>query len=184
MGLAWYTRDLVLDGREASERDQRPYLSVFVYSVTGTPLPDGGLHVEVVPDFKVFGKTPASNVAPGWELKVANYPFSDKFTFALQSHMVSTAVAAPEELYPIEAKTLDLSKEDVAAIDAGQRRVYADGQVFYHDIFGKGRWTNFCFSINPQRINTRSGQFDACPGHNNADWNNVTKEGKQFRWTS
>jgi hypothetical protein len=132
----------------------------------------------------VFGKTPAGNVAPGWELKVADYPFSDKFTYRLQAHTVSTAVAAPEVGYAMDAKVIDLSKEEVAAINAGNRRVYADGQVFYHDIFGKSRWTNFCFSTNPQRINAGSGQFDACPYHNNADWNNVTEEGRQFRWTS
>src|ERR1700719_1192795 len=119
VGLAWYTRELVSGGREASERNQRPYLSVFVHSATGKPLPDGGFRVEVVPDFRVFGKTPAGNVAPGWELKVADYPFSDKFTYTLQAHTVSTAVAAPEERYAMEAKVIDLSKEEVAAITAG-----------------------------------------------------------------
>jgi hypothetical protein len=49
VGLAWYTRELVSDGREASERDQRPYLSVFVHSATGTPLPDGGFRVVTGP---------------------------------------------------------------------------------------------------------------------------------------
>jgi hypothetical protein len=162
---------------DTEEKQLRPYLYVIPADSSAQSQPDGSIEVSLRPQVKVFGQTMAAGVNPQWELKVADFPMSNAFVFSyLMNSSKINAIAAPNEPYRMDQKSVVISKEDVAAISADKKRIYADGTVLYSDSFGKPRWTNFCMTTNFKRLSEDNGGFDICPIHNSADWNRVSKD--------
>jgi hypothetical protein len=169
--------------QDTAVRQLRPYLYVVPTDSQVTLFEDGSASVTVQPHIKVFGQTIAGDVDPQWELKIGPYPLDGSFVFNyLAPNSRSNAVAAPGESLPITAKTIVLTKEEVASITAGKKRIYADGTVLYVDSFGKGRWSNFCFNTDIKNIAKEHGSFATCPIHNSADWNPVDAQSPVRMW--
>jgi hypothetical protein len=163
--------------RDTEERQLRPYLYVIPADSSVTTQADGSVQVSLQPQVKVFGLTMAGGVNPQWELKIADYPMADNFTFNYFSpHTKTNAVAAPNEPYRMPPKTIIINKDDVAAMHAGKKRIYAEGTVLYYDAFRHLLWTNFCLSTDFKRWAEDNGRFDTCPIHNSADWNRISKQ--------
>lgn len=174
------SNDQITISRDTEDRQLRPYL----YAVPGRfnlIMKGNTLVFALNPEVNMFGQTPAGGVNPLWELKLADYPMTSSFIFSYLTNTTATAIVAPNQPYPIGEKTLPLSKDDIDALNGGHKRIYADGTVLYIDSFGKeGRWTNFCFTTNLERIKDEKSAFDACPLHNNADWNHITPQSPVF----
>jgi hypothetical protein len=164
--------------KDTEERQLRPYLHVIPGEVTITEFSDNTFQVTMTPIAKIFGQTPAGGINPQWELQIAEFPFNrEKFVFGyMTSRSTTNTIMSPGEPTNIYAKTIAISGEDAQQINLGTKRIYADGTVLYYDSFGKGRWTNFCWSRDLQDIK----KTERCPIHNSADWNQVSKRSPAF----
>jgi hypothetical protein len=173
---AGFTGLQVWVARDIEERQLRPYLYAIPADTKATALADGSIQMWWRPKIKVFGQTMAGGVNPQWEIRVLDYPMKEEnITFTIQRNSQTNAILAPGEPASIEPKTLTIAKEDIAAINAGTKRIYASGTVLYYDAFAGARWTNFCWSTSLKLMANSDGEFDTCPIHNGADWNAVSK---------
>lgn len=150
-------------------RQLRAYVHITPGKFSGTGSLNGPLDIALQPGIKVFGQTPAGQVVVPWALDVNQWPMTDNFQFAyMKSEMQSTSSQAPGEERPIDAKTRTISREEMAAIAAGTKRLYAYGTIVYRDVFGVSRYTHFCWHFDVEGI-TKQNAND-CPIHNGADW--------------
>jgi hypothetical protein len=137
---------------------------------------NGPLDVTVQPGVKIFGQTPAGQVVVPWALEVDQWPMTEAFQFKyLQTQMQSTSSQAPGEERPLDARKKTISKEEMAAIDAGTKRLYAYGTILYRDVFNNARFTNFCWFFDIEGLTKQSGSD--CPIHNGADWSEARPSG-------
>ncbi len=150
-------------------RQLRAYVHITGGTISGSGSTDGPLDITVRPGIKVFGQTPAGQIIVPWNLVVDRWPMTDAFQFSyLKTEMQSTSSQAPSVEAPIDAKKHTITKDEMTAIHAGTKRLYAYGTVLYRDVFNKSRFTNFCWSFDFEGIAKREAAD--CPIHNGADW--------------
>jgi hypothetical protein len=153
---------------DTEERQLRAYLYVLPGLVKVEQHADGSIRVTVKPTVKVFGQTPAGMVLPMWDVKIGDYPIPANFPFVAGAGQATAVITPGQDPVFIAEKSLDLAKDDVAALKADKKRVYQAGTVAYVDVFGKARYTNFC--RNAPFDGLINGDWEACPIHNGADW--------------
>lgn len=96
---------------------------------------------------KNFGPTPAQSALPIVSLSVRPFPPNGvirQATMALPGQITPALELWPSATY-FARLMLTISNEDHAAIVAGQKAVYMDGQVHYRDVFGEKRETYFSY---------------------------------------
>jgi hypothetical protein len=157
---------------DAEVRQLRAYVHVTPgkLSLPINPEFDGPLYVAVQPGVKIFGQTPAGQVAVPWALVVHKWPMTDEFPFSyLRTRMESTSSLAPgEERLVGDVNSRTITKEELSDIAAGRKRLYAYGTVIYRDVFNNTRFTNFCWTYDVAALVNRTAAD--CPIHNGADW--------------
>jgi hypothetical protein len=157
--------------QDTETRQLRAYAHITPGISTVTGPPEGPIEIAVRPGVKVFGQTPARGIVVPWAIVVDDWPIGDTFKFTyLNTSMQSTTSVGPGDEKPVDAKSKSISKDDVAQINSGKKRVYAYGTVLYADVFRKARYTNFCWVFDIPGLFAKTGSD--CPIHNGADWNN------------
>ena len=120
------------------------------------------------PSIKVFGITPAASVSPNWDLKIV--PTSSLARLPELGHGASNLVQTPSsQEYHLGSKAVIINNSDVDSLKDHTNVVVGFGKVMYSDVFGKLRWTEFCwtFDIDFSNANTNA---NLCPTHNGTDW--------------
>lgn len=150
-------------------RQLRAYVHITGGTIAGSGSIAGPLEITIQPGVKVYGQTPAGEIIAPWALVVDQWPMTEAFQFNyLKTHMQSTGSQGPGEEHPIEAKTRTITKDEMMAIGADTKRLYAYGTILYRDVFNNSRFTNFCWLFDVEGIAKRNASN--CPIHNGADW--------------
>ncbi len=147
--LAWLTSilALVMTGIQsratevATERAQRAWVTVDhsdLGNLLNTSAPTLGMVF-----LKNSGPSPASNVRPTVRF-VISYSTAPPWQLD-RVHEVSVGIIGPGGTGSSAARLKPPSRDDVAAIGSGKAHLFLYGIVTYDDIFGKSRWTKFCF---------------------------------------
>jgi hypothetical protein len=162
---------------DTEERQLRPYVSVEPGDWTGNLNAAEGGTVTARPKIVISGQTPAGGLAPEWELIVFDFPVAN--FIGIPNYIVANARSnisgvPGRQPIPIDLKSLTVTKEDFAKINAGNKKMYAIGIVVYYDSFGKLRWTDFCFGADFKQLTANT--MEACPIHNSADWNRISPQ--------
>jgi hypothetical protein len=123
-------------------RQLRAYVHITGGTISGSGSMNGPLDITVQPGIKVSGQTPAGQIVVPWALVIDQWPMTETFQFNyFKTKMQSTSSQAPGEERAIDAKTKTITKEEMAAISAGTKRLYAYGTILYRDIFNSSRYT-------------------------------------------
>ncbi len=155
--------------KAVARNELRAYLSI---EPASAPIKDSQGRIEVVP-VRIFnsGQTPANKLAQRMGAFVATPLRRDEWQVRK-----TRKESAPLDLgflagngkvirdIPIitkDAKTGNISRifPTPEYIKDGGRRLYAVGQVFYRDIFGRDHWTTFCFWWSPQMLSADDARY-------------------------
>jgi len=153
--------------RDTARRQLRAYIGARFPS---RPVIVAGEPVKVEFTLNNFGQTPARIVEVRGALQILPYPTPDNVDFS--DAVAIDAPQSPMTCYPgDEGKVWEgvkilrpLTQPEVNDIWAGtSRRLYCYGRIDYKDVFGIGRYTEYCVLIGGEGHETG---FEWC-GHNN-----------------
>jgi hypothetical protein len=128
------------------------------------------------PSYKVFGQTPAGNIAIKWVPAFVPAPIRANTAFPeyLPGIYLSTLVAPPGEDQFITPQAIKIGPIGQGQLKSGSYIVCIVGTILYIDIFKTSRFTNFCYSFSWEGIQNHRGE--PCPVHNQTDWNSAIDE--------
>jgi hypothetical protein len=148
LGLWLATNDLVLDAKEASERQLRAYVGISA----ATPIHVEATRISITMDN--FGQTPANSVKffSNWEFlpKGANLPADFDFPEIdacpeNKNEMLSNGPIWPKNILIAQRLHCPGELEKLKQSEHGELEAFYYGHIEYLDIFRKPRRTNFCF---------------------------------------
>lgn len=144
--------DAVAVTRESAERQLRAYISAHIRNLK---IIGKGKQASVTVDMKNHGQTPAKNLRYHAMTAVMPYPLPENFIFPeLPGISDSRDTIHPGVTHNGYAwPRRNFTEEEIDYIIKGESpRLYAFGIIYYEDIFGQTRTTEFCISITGQNF--------------------------------
>lgn len=136
---------------------QRAYITITKGEIVGTPND---------PLFQL--KIENSGNTPAYDIQVARMVEVKDSAPAIEANWTTWSkcgLIAPKGFVHLLVPTTDaMTEEQGRLLEAGNLQLYCWGEVRYRDIFGKTRFTKFCFSGRPV-----VGHFGPCTSGNEAD---------------
>ena len=147
-----------------SHLDQRAWVTV-TYSQLLKPLtPNERPSVKIA--IKNSGKTPALKVHAFAEVYVA--PAPKKIVESGPSKSVTIIGPNSEHISTVDANSI-VDQADIDSVANEWKSLYANGTIYYCDIFKMRHWTTFCVHIEGRGLNAPQILLEACPEGNTVD---------------
>jgi hypothetical protein len=132
-----------------------------------TPPFSTAISFDVVAAFKNVGQTPATEATGFMAAKVLDWPLADDYPFATDEEFSPKIVEMPTIDHELSRRLVPASPDDEDRILGGQSRLVVYGTIFYDDVFGYHRWTDFCYGYDWDALGT--GRVQYCNTHNGAE---------------
>jgi hypothetical protein len=127
-------RDSVNLAKQTSEAQLRAYVGV---GIRTNPTIQPGSNASMLLEYKNFGTTPAREVRYWLNMDLVNVP--NRLPFATRPFREERILLNPGATEHIEGDFgRALTDEEVALIQADQKRLYVWGEIAYTDVFGRG----------------------------------------------
>jgi hypothetical protein len=137
---AWWTVSVM---RDTAQREMRAYVGIYSGAVHLFDLSGGGKAIRVNVDFKNEGPTPAYDFTTWIKCPVIMGPDAVPFGAPTPiSERSGTSILAPHTMAHTHW-TFAVSDEDLSALQAGTKRIFAWGGADYTDAFGHARYFRF-----------------------------------------
>jgi len=133
------TRDLVLEGRDASRKQLRAYLAATPQDIRFL----GGDWIQTYIDIENTGSTPARNVRhwTDWQIRVP----TNNTDFALPKESGhGNRPIAPRGKWTLGFE-MQLTPQQLAGLQTKMTEIFVWGRIEYADVFGNNQWLTFRF---------------------------------------
>jgi hypothetical protein len=176
IALALATCGLVSTTQDAEQRQLRAYVYVGKNNMKADweNNPDGSSTLTISPALQILGATPAADIRPMFYLKIMSAPPPKQFLIGVPD--ARGGAEAPGQDYGINKESLTITPGDKEALRKGTKIVVGYGRVEYADVFGKQRWTEFCWQFAWENTGAPNNAV-LCPEHNDADWSGNRADG-------